>query len=141
MPRSHLRVSTGEDNTRRLTSSALNVGLIPGFSVTFARQLTNGPHDGNTSRATVCCLSIVATVVADAAVDARQTPANPAHAHIGHVMTSWKDTPEMKGFLPTAIADAQVALEQAERAHLEGRIDFVLYGGYVLNVRQPHTCG
>jgi hypothetical protein len=48
----------------------------------------------------------------------------------------------MKGFLPTAIADAQVALEQAERADLEGRInDFVLYGGYVLNVRQPHTCG
>ena len=70
---------------------------------------------------------------------ARQAaPANPAHVHIGHVMTSWKDTPEMKGFLPTAIADAEVAIEQVERADLEGRInDFILYGGYVLNALDP----
>lgn len=67
-----------------------------------------------------------------------QTPATPAHAHIGHVMTGWKDTPDMKGFLPTAIADAQVAMEQVERADLEGRInDFWLYGGYVLNALDP----
>ena len=67
-----------------------------------------------------------------------QAPASPAHAHIGHVMTSWKDTPDMKGFLPTAIADAQVAMEQVERADLEGRInDFWLYGGYVLNALDP----
>jgi hypothetical protein len=63
-----------------------------------------------------------------------QTTANAAHMHIGHVMTGWKETPGEKGFLPTAIADAQVALEQVERADLEGRVnDFVLYGGYVLN--------
>ncbi len=44
----------------------------------------------------------------------------------------------MKGFLPTAVADAQVALEQVERADLEGRInDFWLYGGYVLNALDP----
>ena len=44
----------------------------------------------------------------------------------------------MKGFLPTAMADAQVALEQVERADLEGRInDFILYGGYVLNALDP----
>jgi hypothetical protein len=92
----------------------------------------------NHSRAIVCSVALVTTVLADAAVDARQAPANPAHGHIGHVMTSWKDTPEMKGFLPAAIADAQVALEQAERADLEGRInDFVLYGGYVLNALDP----
>ena len=67
-----------------------------------------------------------------------QTPANLAHAHIGHVMSGWKDTPDMKGFLPTAIADAQVAMEQVERADLEGRInDFWLYGGYVLNALDP----
>jgi hypothetical protein len=71
---------------------------------------------------------------------AAQQPANPAHVHIGHVMTSWKDTPEMKGFLQTAIADATVALEEAERADLEGRInDFVLYGGYVLNALDPSS--
>ena len=67
-----------------------------------------------------------------------QAPASPAHAHIGHVMTSWKDTPEAKGFLPTAIGDTQVAMEQVERADLEGRInDFWLYGGYVLNALDP----
>jgi hypothetical protein len=67
-----------------------------------------------------------------------QAAANPAHAHIGHVMTGWKDTPGMKGFLPTAIADTQVAMEQVERADLEGRInDFWLYGGYVLNALDP----
>ena len=52
-----------------------------------------------------------------------QAPASPAHAHIGHVMTSWKDTPEAKGFLPTAIGDTQVAMKQVERADLEGRIN------------------
>jgi hypothetical protein len=53
-------------------------------------------------------------------------------------MTSWKDTPGMKGLLPTAIADAQLAMEQVERADLEGRInDFWLYGGYVLNALDP----
>lgn len=67
-----------------------------------------------------------------------QAPGSPAHAHIGHVMTSWTDTPGMKGFLPTAIADAQVAMEQVERADLEGRInDFWLYGGYLLNALDP----
>ena len=67
-----------------------------------------------------------------------QPLANAAQGHIGHVMTSWKDTPSAKGFLPTAIADAQVALEQIERADLEGRInDFWLYGGYVLNALDP----
>jgi len=67
-----------------------------------------------------------------------QAPTNPAHTHIAHVMTSWKDTPDMKGFLPTAIADTQVAMEQVERADLEGRInDFWLYGGYVLNALDP----
>jgi len=67
-----------------------------------------------------------------------QAPGNAAHAHIGHVMTSWNDTPGMKGFLPMAIADTQVAMEQVERADLEGRInDFWLYGGYVLHALDP----
>ena len=80
-----------------------------------------------------------AVVLGAVPVDA-QAPASAAHGHIGHVMTNWKDTPGMKGFLPTAIADAQVALEQIERADLEGRInDFWLYGGYVLNALDPDT--
>ncbi|HUP41087.1 MAG TPA: hypothetical protein VM115_13265 [Vicinamibacterales bacterium] len=67
-----------------------------------------------------------------------QAPASASHGHIAHVMTNWTDTPDMKGFLPTAIADVQVAMEQVERADLEGRInDFWLYGGYVLNALDP----
>ena len=72
------------------------------------------------------------------AMSAAQAPVTPAQAHIGHIMTSWTDTPGMKGFLPTAIADTQVAMEQVERADLEGRInDFWLYGGYILNALDP----
>ena len=78
------------------------------------------------------------TVLLSMATVHAQAPASAAHAHIGHVMTSWKDTPEAKGFLPTAIGDTQIAMEQVERADLEGRInDFWLYGGYVLNALDP----
>ena len=85
-----------------------------------------------------CTSGTLAGAVLCMATTLAQAPASPAHAHIGHVMTSWKDTPDMKGFLPTAVADAQVALEQVERADLEGRInDFWLYGGYVLNALDP----
>ena len=86
------------------------------------------------------CVTAFATAAAllfTTAVHA-QTPASAAHAHIAHIMTSWTDTPGMKGFMPTAIADAQVAMEQVERADLEGRInDFWLYGGYILNALDP----
>ena len=40
---------------------------------------------------------------------AQQSAANPAHMHIGHVMTSWTDTPGKVGFLPAAVADATIA--------------------------------
>jgi hypothetical protein len=33
---------------------------------------------------------------------------NMAHVHMGHVTTGWKDTPEKKGLLPTAIAEAKI---------------------------------
>ena len=83
-------------------------------------------------------VSMGGAMVLSMAAARAQAPANEAHAHIGHVMTSWKDTPGNKGFLPTAIGDAQVAMEQVERADLEGRInDFWLYGGYLLNALDP----
>ncbi len=84
--------------------------------------------------------STLAAVVMWTATAVAQVPASTSHVHIGHIMTSWTDTPAMKGFLPTAIADAQVAMEEVERADLEGRInDFWLYGGYVLNALDPGT--
>ena len=39
-----------------------------------------------------------------------------AHAHIGHVMTSWGDTPKHMGLLPTAIAEAKIAYTHAKLA-------------------------
>lgn len=39
-----------------------------------------------------------------------------AHNHIGHVMDQWRDTPEMSGLLPAAIAEAQIAARHASLA-------------------------
>ena len=45
-----------------------------------------------------------------------QGAAAQAHNHIGHVMDQWRDTPEMAGFLPAAIAEAQIAARHASLA-------------------------
>ena len=42
--------------------------------------------------------------------------AQEAHAHIGHVMTGWSDTPDGEGLLTTAQREAAIALEHAELA-------------------------
>jgi len=39
-----------------------------------------------------------------------------ARAHIGHVMTGWKDAPDGKGLLPVAIQEAEIALKHAQFA-------------------------
>jgi hypothetical protein len=39
--------------------------------------------------------------------------ANPAHTHLGHVRTSFAQTPNQEGLLPTALAEAQVAAQHA----------------------------
>ena len=76
--------------------------------------------------------------------DARSVPtagagSNPAHIHIGHVMTMWKDTPNTQGFLPVAIADATVAathagLMQESPGNLEV---WKLHAGHVLHALDP----
>lgn len=38
---------------------------------------------------------------------------NMAHVHMGHVTSGWKDTPGGKGLLPTAIAEARIAIQHA----------------------------
>ena len=38
---------------------------------------------------------------------------NMSHAHMGHVMDGWGDTPDGKGLLPTAIAEAEIAIQHA----------------------------
>ncbi len=42
--------------------------------------------------------------------------AGKSHAHIGHVMKSWGDTPDKMGFLPTAIAEAKITHKHANLA-------------------------
>jgi hypothetical protein len=78
-----------------------------------------------------------------AGVSGQQAPAapaaNPAHNHIGHVMTSWKDTPNMTGFLPAAAADAKVAATHAGlAAKSPDNLDAMkLHAGHVINALDP----
>lgn len=43
-------------------------------------------------------------------------PASMAHLHMGHVLNSWKDTPQQAGLLPVAIGEATVAAQHADFA-------------------------
>lgn len=64
---------------------------------------------------------------------------NPAHIHIGHVMTMWKDTPNMQGFLPVAVADAKVAATHAGlmRKSPDNLDSMKLHAGHVLHALDP----
>jgi hypothetical protein len=63
----------------------------------------------------------------------------PAHLHIGHVMTNWKETPSKEGFLPVAVADARVAVAHAGYMQKSpDNLDSVkLHAGHVLNALDP----
>ena len=64
---------------------------------------------------------------------------DPAHIHIGHVMTMWKDTPSAQGFLPVAVADAKVAATHAglmEKSP-ENLGIMKLHAGHVLHALDP----
>ena len=67
------------------------------------------------------------------------TGVNPAHVHIGHVMTTWTDTPNTQGFLPVAIADAKVAATHAELMQKSpDNLDVLkLHAGHVLHALDP----
>jgi hypothetical protein len=62
-----------------------------------------------------------------------------AHAHMGHVLTSWQDTPDQMGLLPTAQAEAQVAAQHAGfAASRPDDLDWMkLHVGHVLNAVDP----
>jgi hypothetical protein len=58
----------------------------------------------------------------------------PAHLHLGHVMTNWRDTPGTRGFLPVAIDELRVAILHANLAANAGTLDDIkLHTGHVLN--------
>lgn len=57
----------------------------------------------------------VALLVIGCAADrmTSSSDASMAHEHMGHILTSWQDTPDQAGLLPTAIAEADVAVQHA----------------------------
>ena len=72
------------------------------------------------------------------AVFVTKVEAIPAHLHLGHVMTNWRDTPGTRGFLPVAIDEARVAVLHARLAAKSTRLDDIqLHAGHVLNALDP----
>jgi hypothetical protein len=72
------------------------------------------------------------------AVLVTKVEAIPAHLHIGHVMTNWRDTPGTRGFLPVAIDEARVAVLHARLAAKGTRLDDIqLHAGHVLSALDP----
>jgi hypothetical protein len=75
----------------------------------------------------------------DGSIVATKVEAIPAHLHLGHVMTNWRDTPSNVGFLIAAISDARVAATHAELA-VKSPTDLdamKLHAGHVLNALDP----
>jgi hypothetical protein len=64
---------------------------------------------------------------------------NMAHVHMGHVLTSWQDTPDQMGLLPTAQAEAEVAAQHAGfAASRPDDLDWMkLHAGHVVNAVDP----
>jgi len=64
-----------------------------------------------------------------------------AHAHIGHVATSWGDTPDHAGLLTTAEAEARIALQHAElAAKSAGNLDAIkMHTGHVMHAIDPSS--
>jgi hypothetical protein len=91
------------------------------------------------TRTVTAALALAAALVT-AGSAAAQAPAAPAQSpHIGHVLTSFRDTPEQKGFLETAIAEADVAIQHAglgmrDLANLDA---MKRHAGHVLHAVDP----
>jgi hypothetical protein len=94
--------------------------------------------------ATIAAASIALSAVT---LIGQQTPsapqkrvvAHPAHIHIGHVMTMWNDTPDSRGLLPVAIADANVAATHAALMQQSpGDLDSLkLHAAHILHALDP----
>jgi hypothetical protein len=72
------------------------------------------------------------------AIFVTKVEAIPAHLHVGHVMTNWRDTPGTRGFLPVAIDEARVAVLHARLAAQATSLDEIkLHTGHVLHALDP----
>jgi hypothetical protein len=80
----------------------------------------------------------IAGELKDGALLVSKVEAIPAHLHIGHVMTNWRDTPGTRGFLPVAIDEARVAVLHARQAAAATALDEItLHARHVLNALDP----
>jgi hypothetical protein len=70
---------------------------------------------------------------------ASEPATNMSHVHMGHVLTSWQDTPDQMGLLPTAQAEAEVAAQHAGfAASRPDDLDWMkLHAGHVVNAVDP----
>src|SRR5438132_4693270 len=75
----------------------------------------------------------------DGAIVAAKIEAIPAHLHLGHVMTNWRDTPGNAGFLIAAISDGKVAAIHADLAgkSSDDLDSMKLHAGHVLHALDP----
>lgn len=83
------------------------------------------------------CITFGLALLAAVALTGQQ--ANMAAVHIGHVMDSWKDTPNQQGLLPTAVAEAKIAATHAGlAAKAPDNLDAMkLHAGHVINALDP----
>jgi hypothetical protein len=60
------------------------------------------------------------------------------HAHIGHVMTAWRDTPGTVGLLTVALSDARVGAAHALLTSKSANVDDMkVHAGHVLHALDP----
>jgi hypothetical protein len=72
------------------------------------------------------------------AIFVTKVEAIPAHLHIGHVMSNWRDTPGGRGFLPVAADEARIAVLHARLAAKSTSLDDMkLHAGHVLHALDP----
>jgi hypothetical protein len=91
-----------------------------------------------TSTRLVIGLAVLVGAASNSGVLAGQAP-NAAHAHIGHIMTKFNDTPNTQGLLPTAAAEAKIAATHAGlAAKSTDKLDAMkLHAGHVINAIDP----
>lgn len=85
--------------------------------------------------AALACL-LAATVQAQ---ESAALPPTEVQRHLGHVVTSWVDTPAKQGLLPTAVAEAEVAVSHAQLARqASSDLDAMKrHAGHVLHALRP----
>ncbi len=89
--------------------------------------------------ATIAAALLLSACSGYTAADSATKAPNMAHVHMGHVLTSWKDTPDKKGLLPTAMAEVDIAKTHVGLALKQpNNLKWLkLHTGHVLNAVDP----